>query len=84
MQIPLVYSQLLLSGALALHSATGLNAKLCLGIELLLMILLFLSSTRRGPRRTKAGLILLATRAWLTTTLVMMIASYALLPLNLR
>jgi|LakMenEpi03Aug12_release.lakeMendotaPanAssembly.Ray.scaffolds.fasta_scaffold06524_8 hypothetical protein len=84
MQIPLVYSQVLFSGALSLHSATGLNAKLCLGIELLLMILLFLSSTRRGPRRTKAGLILLATRAWLTTTLVMMIASYALLPLNLR
>jgi hypothetical protein len=84
MQIPLVYTQVLFSGALSLHSATGLNAKLCLGIELLLMILLFLSSTRRGPRRTKAGLILLATRAWLTTTLVMMIASYALLPLNLR
>ena len=84
MQIPLVYSQVLFSGALSLHSATGLNAKLCLGIELLLMILLFLSSTRRGPRRTKAGLILLATRAWLTTTLVMMIASYALLPLNFR
>ena len=84
MQILLVYSQVLFSGALSLHSATGLNAKLCLGIELLLMILLFLSSTRRGPRRTKAGLILLATRAWLTTTLVMMIASYALLPLNLR
>ena len=84
MQIPLVYSQVLFSGALSLHSATGLNAKLCLGIELLLMILLFLSSTRRGPRRTKAGLILLATRAWLTTTLVLMIASYALLPLNLR
>ena len=84
MQIPLVYSQVLFSGALSLHSATGLNAKLCLGIELLLMILLFLSSTRSGPRRTKAGLILLATRAWLTTTLVLMIASYALLPLNLR
>jgi hypothetical protein len=84
MQIPLFYSQVLFSGALSLHSAIGLNAKLCLGIELLLMILLFLSSTRRGPRRTKAGLILLATRAWLTTTLVMMIASYALLPLNLR
>jgi hypothetical protein len=84
MQIPLVYSQVLFSGALSLHSATGLNAKLCLGIDFLLMILLFLSSTRRGPRRTKAGLILLATRAWLATTLVMMIASYALLPLNLR
>jgi len=84
MQIPLIYSQVLFSGALSLHSATGLNAKLCLGIELLLMILLFLSGTRRGPRRTKAALILLATRAWLTTTLVMMIASYALLPLNLR
>jgi hypothetical protein len=84
MQIPLVYSQLLLSGALSLHSATGLNAKLCLGIQLLLMILLWLGSTRRQPRRPVAGLILLATRAWLTTTLVMMIASYALLAVNLR
>jgi len=84
MQIPLVYSRLLLSDALSLHSATGLNSKLFLGIQLLLMILLWLGTTRRQPRRPVAGLILLAARAWLTTTLVMMIASCALLTLNLR
>jgi hypothetical protein len=84
MQIQPVYSQLLFAGALSLHSATGLNAKFCLGLELLFVLLLFQASIRRGLRPKTAPLVALAIRAWLTATLGMMLLSYALLALNFR
>lgn len=84
MQILLTYFQVLFSGALSLHAATGLNAKLCLGLEILFFLLLFLGSAGRCPRPQKAQLALLAIRAWLTASLAMMFASYGLLALNFR
>lgn len=84
MQIPLAYFQVLFSGALSLHAATGWNAKLCLGLEVLIILLLCLGRAGRSPRPRKAELALLAIRAWLTASLGMMVAAYGLLALNLR
>lgn len=84
MQIQPVYSQLLFSGALSLHSATGLNAKFCLGLEILFVLVLFQASVHRDPRPKTALLVAFAIRAWLTATLGMMLISYALLALNFQ
>jgi hypothetical protein len=64
--------------------ATGLNAKFCLGLEILFVLVLIQASVHRDPRPRTALLVAFAIRAWLTATLGMMLVSHALLALNFR
>jgi hypothetical protein len=78
------FQQVLFSGALSLHSATGLNAKLCLILEIVFFVGLFLGRGQKFLRPMKAWLVYLAVRDWIVVTLGMMFLSYALLPARLR
>jgi hypothetical protein len=83
-QSVLAFQQVLFSGALSLHSATGLNAKLCLILEIVFFVGLFLGSRQKFFRPMKAWLVYFALRDWIVVTLGMMFLSYLLLPARLR